>query len=151
MLELLDAQPALTRHIEATLANAFDVDATRLRAGLAQQTAGVERHVIEPKLRSFVLLSQESGMDEADWLEALAMNLVDRPPESWSDSDIPTFEALAAERARWVRRLQMLFREREGEDDATARLTLTLADGREASRLLDVPDGPARTGRVRGR
>jgi hypothetical protein len=139
LLELLDAQPALTRHIESTLADAFQIDVTRLRGGLAEQTAGVERHVIEPKLRSFVLLSQERGMDDADWLEAIAMNLVDRPPESWSDSDIPTFEALAAERARWVRRLRLLFREGEAGENAAARLTLTLSDGREASRLLEVP------------
>jgi hypothetical protein len=139
LLELSDAQRALTRHFEDVLAAVFELDRRRLREGLARQAAGVQQHVIEPKMRSFVLLAQDTSMDHSDWLDGLAMNLVDRPPQSWSDPDIAAFEAVAAERARWLRRLKLLFRERASDRDGDApQLTLTFADGRETSRLLDV-------------
>jgi len=138
LLELADAQPELTRHIEAVLAEVFELDTARLREGLAKRASGLEQHVIEPKMRSFVLLAQDDSMDHPDWLDGLAMNLADRPPRSWSDADIATFEAMAAERARWLTRLRLLFDGGQGDGGGAPQLTLTMADGREATRLLDV-------------
>lgn len=97
--------------------------------------------VIEPKMRAFLSTACDEQLDDEDWLGAMAMSLVAKPPSSWTDHDIGLFEALLAERAQWFRRLELLYHELNGpQSDGfdARRVTLTAPDGTESAELVRV-------------
>jgi hypothetical protein len=133
--ELVEVQANLRSHCQHVLAAAFSAEGSRLRDELARRSRGIEKHVIEPKMRAFVLLAQDEGLDDEDWLDGMAMNLVDKPTTTWTDTDITVFEAAAKERGRWFSRLELLFHD-QSANAGDNRLTVTGGDGSEASTLL---------------
>ena len=111
-----------------------------LREALRVRSGRLVGNVIDPKLRAFLLAAGDRNFDETEWLEAVAMSLMSKPPSSWSDHDVVAFEALLAERAGWFRRLEALyFAMLKGEDSFDARkLTITMRDGTEASEIVPI-------------
>jgi hypothetical protein len=112
-----------------------------LREELRSRSRPLLRQVIEPKMRAFLSMASEETLEDQDWLEALAMTLVSKPPESWTDHDVGLFEALIAERAQWFRRLELLYHELNGkksEGFEARRVTLTEPDGNETAELVRV-------------
>ena len=92
-------------------------------------------------MRSFLTMACDEQLDDEDWLEALAMSLVAKPPSSWTDHDVALFEALVAERAQWFRRLELLYHElhgARGDGFDARRVTLTAPDGSETAELVRV-------------
>jgi len=140
--ELAGVQAELRGHCKHVLAEAFSASEAELRRELARRSSGIEKHVIEPKMRAFVLLAQDKELDDEDWLDGMAMNLVDKPATTWTDTDITVFEAAAKERGRWFGRLELLFHDQTaGADDN--RITVTGGDGSESSALLPSTLGDA--------
>jgi hypothetical protein len=133
--ELTGVQEQLRMHCQHVLADAFGATVDNLREQLQSRSVGIEKHVIEPKMRAFVLLAQDTSLDDEDWLDGMAMNLVDKPAPTWTDTDISIFEASARERGRWFARLELLFQDQSGSGTRN-RITVTAPDGTEASSLL---------------
>jgi hypothetical protein len=112
-----------------------------LREDVRSRSRRLLQQVIEPKMRSFLATAADEQLDDDDWLEALAMTLASKPPSSWTDHDVAIFEALAAERAQWFRRLELLYHEMHGTKGAgfdARRVTLTAPDGTETAELVRV-------------
>jgi hypothetical protein len=117
-----------------------------LREELRTRSRPLLKHVIEPKMRSFLTLACDEHLDDEDWIGALAMGLVSKPPGSWTDHDLTLFEALLAERAQWFQRLELLYHELKGargDGFDARRVTLTAPDGTERAELVRV-DGSTR-------
>jgi hypothetical protein len=129
--EITESRGRLNTHIETTLGKTFDVDAQDLRDVLSRRATGLEKTVIDPKLRSFVLLLQDQALDYEDWLAGVAMSLVDTPPDSWVDETVSEFEATSRERAKWLERLELL-----SASSQIARLTLTRSSGDETTAFV---------------
>jgi hypothetical protein len=112
-----------------------------LREELRVRSARLVANVIDPKLRAFLLAAGDRNFDENEWLEAVAMSLMSRPPASWSDHDVVAFEALLAERAGWFRRLEELYFSMLQQADETfdaRKLTITTPDGNEVSEIVAI-------------
>lgn len=115
----------------------------RLREDLRVRARHLQQHVIDPKLRAFLLTAGDGSLDDADWLQAMAMTLAAKPPSSWSDHDLAAFEALAAERAGWFARLESLYYDQKRTADSgfeARRLTLTAPDGTETHEFIRVDE-----------
>jgi hypothetical protein len=99
------------------------------------------QHVIEPKMRAFLMTAADESLDDHDWLEALAMTLASKPPSSWTDHDLVVFEALVAERSQWFRRLELLYHQMQAHQGfafEARRVTITAPDGTEVGDLVRV-------------
>ncbi len=51
---------------------------------------------------------RDEELEDREWLEAIATVLAQKPPASWSDTDLAVFESAALELARPFRRLELL-------------------------------------------
>ena len=112
-----------------------------LREELRARSRPLLKQVIEPKMRAFLSTACDEHLDDDDWIEALAMSLVAKPPSSWTDHDVGLFEAMIVERAHWFRRLELLYHElhgAQGDGFDARRVTLTAPDGRESAELVRV-------------
>jgi hypothetical protein len=143
LAELVAEYPSLLVRIGDVLHAGFDCAGPRhaLREELRARSYPLLGQVIEPKMRAFLKMSCDEHLDEDDWLEAMAMNLVTKPPGNWSDHDFVLFESLVAERARWFKRLELLYHELhqgQGEGFEARRVTLTAPDGTETAELVQV-------------
>lgn len=117
-----------------------------LREEFRSRSRPLLKQVIEPKMRAFLATACDEHLDDEDWIAALAMSLVAKPPSSWTDHDVGLFEALLAERAQWFQRLELLYHElKESKADGfdARRVTLTAPDGTEFVALVRI-DEPTR-------
>ncbi len=138
LAELGAEYPRLLEKIGDLLHTGFGAAGPRrlLREEFRSRSRPLLKQVIEPKMRAFLSTACDEGLDDDDWLEALAMSLVAKPPSSWTDHDVGLFEALVAERAQWFRRLELLYHELngpQGDGFDARRVTLTAPDGRETA------------------
>jgi energy-coupling factor transporter ATP-binding protein EcfA2 len=138
--ELQQNWPNLLARIEEHLRVAMGTPgSTSLRADLAARAQHLVDRVLDPKLRSFLLTATESSLDDDDWLEAIALNAVDRPVRSWRDQDWPAFVAAATQLGGSLKRLEALNYEHiaQGSTEfAARRVTITNPDGTETSTIL---------------
>jgi hypothetical protein len=64
-----------------------------LRAELKHHALPLCATLLEPRLRSFVLLAADENLDDDAWLEAIANNIAGRPAAGWRDEDAERFDA----------------------------------------------------------
>lgn len=110
----------------------------KVRANLAARTSVLVGQALNPDVRSFLSTASDLGLDDDDWLEAIAMNVTDRPPSNWSDDDISRFESALAGTIDAFRRLEALYYETletNGEGFEAARITRTEPDGTEQAEV----------------
>ena len=144
LVELGGAYERLLGRICGLMREAFRVPEPgpqALREALRVRGGQLIGNVIDPKLRGFLLMAADRGLDDSEWLEALSMSISVRPTNSWSDHDVVAFEALLAERAGWFRRLEDLYfdRSRRGDDAFDARrVTITTPTGEEHSEVVSI-------------
>lgn len=150
--ELRDAYPRLLEAIGASVVAAFG-----LRAGGATGRAELqERHGLiagatnDAPLRALgVRLETADAGDEA-WLESVAALVAKRPPEQWSDGDLPAFEAAVAELGRRFRAAEELAVVARTVPVEAPLLRIGLASGRgEVSRVLHLAEGDPGVERLR--
>lgn len=113
--------------------------------GLREDLRARSRHlldrVIDRKLRAFLLMAVNEDLDDREWLEAVATVLAQKPPTSWTDSEIAVFESAALEVAGPFRRLELLHMEMDRtpvRGFRSSRVTITQPDGKEEAQLLAV-------------
>lgn len=146
--ELSGAYDVLLDRLASTLREAF---ATRgpdhaLREDLRSRARHLFEHVIDRRLRSFLLMAANEELDDLEWLEAIATVLAQKPPGSWSDTDIAVFESAVLEVARPFRRLELLhlqMADTQQEGFSARRLTTTEPDGNEKSGIVWLQDSHA--------
>jgi hypothetical protein len=145
LAELGSEYPRLIEKIGDLLHAGFGATGPRgaMREEFRARSRPLLKQVIEPKMRAFLATACDEHLDEEDWMAAMAMSLVTKPPGSWSDHDVGLFEALLAERAQWFRRLELLYHELNGpKNDGfdARRVTLTAPDGTERAELVRVDE-----------
>lgn len=143
LAELGAEYPRLLEKIGDLLHTGFGGASPRraLREEFRARSHPLLNQVIEPKMRAFLSTACDEQLDDEDWIGAMAMSLVAKPPSSWTDHDVGLFEALVAERAQWFRRLELLYHELhgpQGDGFDARRVTLTAPDGTESAELVRV-------------
>lgn len=137
--ELQDADARLLRTIRQQLAARLRLSQEELRPMLAARASVLASRTLIPSVRSFMITASDQGLDEQDWLEAIAMNIASRPPRSWTDENVARFEALLGEMVEAFRRVEHLYHEAlDGPHDGfeVARITRTESDGSEQGEVL---------------
>jgi hypothetical protein len=153
--ELEAAYASLLDKVAESVRNFFGAKGppSALREDLRARSRHLTGDVIEPRTRSFLLVASDEVLGDSEWLEALAMNVAGRPPQSWRDADFERFEVEARERAEWFRRLELLHygaRQQTRKGFEACKVTLTKASGEESSDLAwidkEIEDQLARLG-----
>lgn len=143
--ELQEAWSNLLARIEDHLRIAMATPPTAdVRTDLAARAQHLTDRVLDPRLRSFLLTAVEAALDRTDWLEAIALNVVDKPVRNWRDQDWPAFVAAATQLGGTLKRLEALNYEHiaKGSTEFTARrFTITNPDGTETSAILVSREG----------
>ena len=143
--ELQQNWPDLLERIEGQLRVAMTTPpSTSVRADLAARAQRLVDRVLDTRLRAFLLTACEDALDDADWLEAVALTAVDKPVRSWRDQDWPAFVAASTQLGGSLKRLEALNYEHiaQGSTEFTARrFTITNPDGTESSTILVSSDG----------
>lgn len=146
--ELQQSWPNLLARIEGHLRLAMGTPASAsLRDDLAVRAQHLVDRVLDPRLRTFLITSTEEELDENDWLEAIALNVLDKPVRAWRDQDWPAFVSAASQLGGTLKRLEALNYEHiaQGSTEFTARrFTITNPDGTETSAILVSQDGDDR-------
>ena len=93
--ELEGAYDALLEGCSRGLAEEFALSKRGLpdlRVGLKHHADPLGATLLEPRLRSFVLLAGDENLDHDAWLEAIANNVAGRPAPGWRDEDAERFD-----------------------------------------------------------
>ncbi len=87
--ELRDAYPALIARTAEAVGLALDAgEALKdVRPVVSARAARLERSVVEPELRAFLLRLNDAALMDTAWLESLGSFLARKPPERWTDAD----------------------------------------------------------------
>lgn len=110
---------------------------TRLRVG------PLVARIYEPRLRAFANALVDEGLDDLDWLAAVALAVTTRPPQSWRDEDEGRFTLELRRLVRSLRSAETLSFEllgRAGEAAHARRVTVTAPDGTETSEVVWLDD-----------
>ncbi len=138
--ELQQNWPALLQRIEAQLRDAVETpESADLRLDLSARARHLADRVLDPRLRAVLLTAAEDALDHDDWLEAIALNVVDKPVRSWWDQDWPAFVAASTQLGGTLKRLEALNYQHiaRGTTEFDARLvTVTNPDGTEMNSIL---------------
>ena len=120
------------------------VDLSGLRITLRERASGLAETLLEPRLRSFVLLACNDDLDDDAWLEAVANNIAGRPAAGWRDQDTERFIAELHGIGGAFRRYQALHYEAHARNSDAGfeahRITITASDGTEYSDVVWVDD-----------
>lgn len=140
--ELRQCYSALLDSLRIRLAEEFGTagDPENVREDLRNRSLHLVDGVIDRKLKSLLMSVVNKDFDDKDWLEALSMVIVGRPPEAWSDDDVTRFELETLELSRRFARVEGLYwdmRVQSSSSPAEARrVTVTHPDGGEVSEVL---------------
>lgn len=138
--ELESAYPNLLGSLYDAFAREFRVPAAlRLREDLRARSRYLVGNVLEPRIKSPLLMACDENLDDEDWLEAMAMSIGDRPPQEWRDEEVDQFNVRLHALATSFDRLEALLftrrdEHREGFD--ARRVTVTAPNGSEVSRVV---------------
>ena len=115
-----------------------------LRLALRERARGLAETLLEPRLRSFVLLAANDDLDDEAWLEAVANNIAGRPAAGWRDEDAERFGVELRGIGGAFRRYQALHYEALARSSLPGfdaqRVTITSPDGTEYSDVVWVDD-----------
>jgi hypothetical protein len=114
-----------------------------LREDLRIRSRHLIEHVIDRRLRSFLLMATNQELEDREWLEAICTILAQKPPGSWKDSDLAVFESAVLETSRPFLRLELLHRQMDTtsrDGFSASRITLTRTDGTESGEVVMLED-----------
>jgi hypothetical protein len=118
-----------------------------IRGDLSARASRLAGQILDQRLRSFLTMAADGTLDDEDWVEALAMNLAQKPPTQWTDEDEALFASTLKEIGGTFGRVEALHFEHR---DATAegfeakRIAITAPDGIEVSRVVWINEGGSR-------
>jgi hypothetical protein len=134
--EIQMAYAGLLSETKGLLYEAFKVRSSEvnLREDLRVRCLYVMNQCLVPSLKRFMAAAIDEKVDEEQWLKAIVMVVADKPPESWTDEDLVSFEVRLGDLARRFGHLEALQKEtaksKHGGFEAK-RLTVTRQDGQE--------------------
>ena len=146
----------LAGYHDKLLADLFDLlletSAETTRIAVTGQATAIEKDVLNPAVRAFVLTLANDAVDtDAAWIQAVATVVARKAPAEWSDDDLERFRRELPEHVAAFQRLLALHadcRADSGTPFEALRVTITRSDGTEHVRLVGI-DKPLR-GHVRG-
>lgn len=108
--ELRGSYEVLLRDVTTLLMQAFASGGSEenVREDLRARARHLMGQVIDRRLRSFVNMAVNEDLEDREWLEALAMNVAQKPVRTWTDQDLSRFEVNVGELARIFRRVELL-------------------------------------------
>ncbi len=146
--EIKRAYPSLLCEIEKMIASAFKTDnkGNKLRNEIKSRVKLVSEYAVSPRLKAFILRSDDKKVDLDVWLESLGALLASKPVPVWRDEDMAQFEINLAETARSFSNIEKLalfelnYRNEANLDEDTRfiRLSLTQKNEPEAEQVLIV-------------
>lgn len=145
--ELQEAYPRLVAWIAKQIEQAFGIHASgaAARVELQLRHAVIAERTNDAGLRALGVRLETADSGNAPWIESVAALVLKRPPEQWSDGDLPAFEVAVAELGRRFRAAEELVVAAGAAPSDTPLLRIGLAGGRgELSRVVRVAsDDPA--------
>ncbi len=142
--ELQEAYPQLIKAIAARIRTAFALRSSgaAARAELQARHALIADTTNDPLIRSVGVRLETADAGDDAWVESLAALVARRPPDLWSDGDLPAFEAAVAELGRRFRAAEELAVVARAVPAEAPLLRIGLANGHgEVSRVLHVAEG----------
>ena len=141
--ELKRSYKELLNEIESQMINAFALSESNLREELQMRSKAISSYAASLKLKGFLVRAADSKLDYTAWLESVGTQVVGRPPSSWRDHEIATFEVNIMELARSFNNLEALVFERlkdtrAGSDAELIRINLSQMGGSEHSKVVAV-------------
>ncbi|MCA6573102.1 MAG: hypothetical protein IM536_03480 [Pseudanabaena sp. M34BS1SP1A06MG] len=149
--EVQTAYDRLLTECQSLLHDAFAVrhDEAKLREDLRMRASYLTDNCSERLLKRFVLAAADETVDDRQWLESLLMIIADKPAESWTDTDVRSFEPKLTDLARRFMNLESLHKEmaasyktysgkaHSGAQSFDARrITIARPDGQEVHQLI---------------
>lgn len=141
--ELNGAFDVLLERCRQRLATEFGLsthELPALRAGLKHQADPLGATLLEPRLRSFVLLAANEDLDNEAWFEAIANNIAGRPAAGWRDEDAERFDFELKVMGGAFHRYQALHFETIAKGTTAGfephRVTITSPGGKEFSNVV---------------
>ncbi|MHB8288690.1 MAG: hypothetical protein ACYDEY_05555 [Acidimicrobiales bacterium] len=110
-----------------------------VRTDLSVRARHLVDRVLDPRLRAFLLTVADNSLDHDDWVDAVALTVLDKPVRSWKDQDWPAFLAATSQLGGTLKRLEALNYEHiaQGSTEFSARrFTITNPDGTETSTVV---------------
>jgi hypothetical protein len=138
--ELQQAYPFLLKSLLRQLGIELRVPGnTDVRADLAARSRRLLDGVIHHGVKSFLLATADAQLDDDDWVENVAMNVVGKPPSTWLDAHVTEFSYSLRQVAAAIHRLESVHfanidAHREGFE--ARRVIVTAPDGDEASGVV---------------
>jgi len=127
-------------HCERLLKKAFAIriDSNEFRGNLRYRAMNLLSQVVEPRLKSLIIVCSDIESDNKSWLESILLIISNKPPKSWTDEDVVIYETKLSDIARRFMNLEALQKEiaipSEGID--ARRITVTYPDGDEIHQML---------------
>ena len=107
--ELQDAYPQLMRTIGERIGAAFDLPTSDdARAVLTMRHAMIADATSDGMLRALGVRLETADAEGDAWIESIATLIAKRPPELWSDGELPAFERAIADVGRRFRSAEEL-------------------------------------------
>ncbi len=141
--ELRGAYPALLDHITSSLQERLAAPSDNLRTSLLVRASALAGKLLDPRVRAFAGSLSSDTLGDEEWLEYVAMTVVDRPPAAWTAEDRVRFDVVLGELAGTFRRLEALHFDQQAivhGGFTPVRLTVTRPDGTEAAQVVAAPD-----------
>jgi hypothetical protein len=142
--EVVGAYAVLLERLTGDIREAFGAPAALdVRTDLRVRSQRLVGQVLDPRLRSLLWLASDTTLDDSDWVEAIAMNIADRPPRGWHDDDYVRFQTNLKELGATFARVEALhFESREvaAEGFAVRKVTVTSPDGFETTQVVWVDE-----------
>ncbi|MDP3893335.1 hypothetical protein [Nocardioides sp.] len=110
-----------------------------LREDLRVRARALTGEVLEPRLRSFLLTAAGIDLDDAGWLEAIALTVAGRPPAAWTDDDLARYHVNLHQLATTFQRVEALHFQaaaRANDGFTARRIAITEPDGHETSEVV---------------
>ena len=144
--ELKEAYPKLLEHITRTIVSAFSIKSasSQVRAELQKRYALIAETTNDSQLRALGVRLETADAEGSAWLESVAALVLRRPPDMWSDADVPAFGLAIAELGRHFCMAEELALTAQAmpADAALLRIGITNGHG-ERSRMLHINNDPA--------
>jgi len=139
--EIQTASDRLLTECQSFLYTAFGVRSNedKLREDLRVRASYLAGQSLERRINSFVVAAVDENLEDAEWLEALVMNVADKPAKSWTDEDVTNFEVRLSDIARRFKNLEAIQRDgetRQKEGFEARKITVTRPDGQETHSLV---------------
>ncbi|WP_242359870.1 hypothetical protein [Anaeromyxobacter sp. SG17] len=148
--ELRGAYPELLRNIQGSIFKALQVpdDDGRGRVELAERARRLLQVATDTKLKGLLIRLSDDALDPAAWAVSVGTLVVSKPPEAWTDLDLPRFSINLTVLARRFAALEAAFVAQDTQalpaGTTVVRFSVTEVGGDDVERVVFVREGERR-------